>query len=107
MNCAAPATVKTKRIELLWIASRLDPDASQGVGLAGQIDHGRILANLQLVSHPVSPGLVVVIVVFGMGLPAHVAFAIFLILELGLPYTGLLRVLAGRAPGRRSGDRQG
>jgi hypothetical protein len=24
--------------------------------LAGQIDHGRILANLQLVSHPVTPG---------------------------------------------------
>jgi hypothetical protein len=30
--------------------------------LAAQIDHGRILANLQLASHPVSPGLVVVIV---------------------------------------------
>ena len=81
--------------------------------LAGQIDHGRILANLQLVSHPVSPGLVVVIVIwaiilfFGMGVFAQsnelvisaltfgavcVAFAVFLILELGLPYTGLLRV---------------
>jgi hypothetical protein len=79
---AAPATVKTKRIELLWIASRLDPDASQGVG--SPIDHGRILANLQLASHPVSPGLLVVIVAgaiilfFGMGLLAHVGFAIFL-----------------------------
>jgi site-specific recombinase XerD len=30
---AAPAAVKTKRIELLWIASRLDPDARQGVGM--------------------------------------------------------------------------
>ena len=81
--------------------------------LAGQIDHGRILANLHLVSHPVTPGLVIVIVIwaiilfFGMGLFAqanqlvisaltfgaiYVAFAIFLILELGLPYTGLLRV---------------
>lgn len=81
--------------------------------LATQIDHGRILANLQLASHPVSPGLVVVIAAwaiilfFGMGLFAQsnelvisaltfgalcVAFAIFLILELGLPYTGLLRV---------------
>jgi hypothetical protein len=35
---------------------------------------------------------VVVIVFFGMGLLAYVAFAIFLILKLGLPYTGLLRV---------------
>jgi hypothetical protein len=66
----------------LWIASRLDPDASQGVG--SPIDHGRILANLQLASHPVSPGLLVVIVAgaiilfFGMGLLAHVGFAIFL-----------------------------
>ena len=32
MNGAAPATVKTKRIELLWIASQVDPVASQGVG---------------------------------------------------------------------------
>jgi hypothetical protein len=81
--------------------------------LAAQIDHARILANMQLTSHPVSPGLVVVIVAWaiilflGMGLLAQsnelvisaltfgalcVAFAIFLILELGLPYTGLLRV---------------
>jgi hypothetical protein len=81
--------------------------------LAGEIEHGRILANLQLASHPVTPGLVIVIVIwaiilfFGMGVFAKsnqlvisaltfgavcVAFAIFLILELGLPYTGLLRV---------------
>jgi hypothetical protein len=74
------------------------PGCQPGRWLAAQIDHGRILANLQLASHPVSPGLVVVIVAwaiilfFGMGLLAHVAFAIFLIPELGLPYTGLLRV---------------
>ena len=68
---------------------------------------------MQFVSHPVYPGLIIVIVIwaiilfFGMGLFAKsnelvisaltfgavcVAFAIFLILELGLPYTGLLRV---------------
>jgi hypothetical protein len=34
--------------------------------LAAQIAHGRILANLQLASHPVSPGLVVVIVSWAM-----------------------------------------
>jgi hypothetical protein len=86
--------------------------ASAGV-LAGQIEHGRILMNLQVASHPVSAGLTVVLVIwsvvlfFGMGLFAQsnglvlsaltfgalcVAFAIFLILELGLPYTGLFRV---------------
>jgi hypothetical protein len=81
--------------------------------LAGQIEHGRILMNLQVASHPVSAGLTIVLVIwavvlfFGMGLFAQsnglvlsaltfgavcVAFAIFLILELGLPYTGLFRV---------------
>jgi hypothetical protein len=81
--------------------------------LTAQIGNARILANMQLTSHPVSPGLIVVIVTWavilflGMGLLARsnelvisaltlgalcVAFAIFLILELGLPYTGLLRV---------------
>jgi hypothetical protein len=45
--------------------------------LAAQIDHARILANMQLASHPVSPGLVVVIVTWaiilflGMGLLAQ------------------------------------
>jgi hypothetical protein len=81
--------------------------------LAGQIEHGRIVMNLQVASHPVSAGLLIVLVIwavvlfFGMGLFAQpnglvysaltfgaicVAFAIFLILELGLPYTGLFRV---------------
>jgi hypothetical protein len=81
--------------------------------LAGQIEHGRILMNLQVASHPVSPGLVIVLVIwavvlfFGMGLFVEpnglvfsavtfgaicVAFAVFLMLELGLPYTGLFRV---------------
>ena len=81
--------------------------------LAGQIEHARILLSLQVASFPVSAGLIGVLVVwavilfFGMGLFAQtnglvlsavtfgaicVAFAIFLILELGLPYTGLFRV---------------
>ena len=81
--------------------------------LAGQIEHGRILMNLQVASHPVSPGLIIVLVIwavvlfFGMGLFVEfnglvlsalafgaicVAFAVFLMLELGLPYTGLFRV---------------
>ena len=81
--------------------------------LAGQIEHARILQSLQVASNPVSAGLLFVLVVwtvilfFAMGLFAQtnglvlsamtfgalcVAFAIFLILELGLPYTGLFRV---------------
>jgi len=72
-----------------------------------------ILQSLQVASNPVSAGLLFVLVVwtvilfFAMGLFAQtnglvlsamtfgalcVAFAIFLILELGLPYTGLFRV---------------
>jgi hypothetical protein len=81
--------------------------------LNGQIEHGRILLSLQVASHPVSPGLIIVLVIwavvlfFGMGLFVEpnglvlsglafgaicVAFAVFLMLELGLPYTGLFRV---------------
>jgi hypothetical protein len=81
--------------------------------LAAQIEHGRILMNLQVASHPVSTGLLVVLLIwavvlfFGMGLFVEsnnivlstmafgalcVAFAIFLMLELGLPYTGMFRV---------------
>ena len=81
--------------------------------LANQIEHGRILMNLQVASQPVNAGLVIVLVVwavvlfFATGLFAEsnglvvgalafgalcVAFAVFLILELGLPYTGLFRV---------------
>jgi hypothetical protein len=81
--------------------------------LAGQIEHGRIMMNLQIASPPVSAGLVIILVIwavvlfFGMGLFAQanglvlsaltfgaicVAFAVFLILELGLPYTGMFRV---------------
>jgi hypothetical protein len=78
-----------------------------------QIEQSRLLMDLQVASHPVSPGLVVVLLIwavvlfFGMGLFAQsnglvisalvfgslcVAFAMFLILELGLPYTGMFRV---------------
>jgi hypothetical protein len=81
--------------------------------LAGQIEHGRILMNLQVASPPVSAGTVTILVVwaallfFGMGLFAEsnslviagltfgalcIAFAVFLMLQLGLPYTGLFRV---------------
>jgi hypothetical protein len=81
--------------------------------LAGQIEHARILQSLQVASFPVSPGLIAVLAVwaiilfFGMGLFVKsnqlvlaamtfgalcVAFAIFLILELGQPYTGIFRV---------------
>jgi hypothetical protein len=81
--------------------------------LAGQIEHARIMMNLQVAGPPVTAGLVVILVVwavilfFGMGLFADanglvlsaltfgslcVAFAVFLILELGLPYTGMFRV---------------
>ena len=81
--------------------------------LAGQIEHGRILMSLQVASPPVNPGLVAILVIwtvvlfFAMGLFAVsnklvisgltfgalcIAFAIFLMLELGQPYTGLFRV---------------
>jgi hypothetical protein len=81
--------------------------------LSGQIEQSRILISLQVASHPVSPGLVIVMLIwaillfFAMGLFAQsnglvisalgfgalcVAFAMFLILELGLPYTGMFRV---------------
>ena len=81
--------------------------------LAGQIEHGRILMNLQVASPPVNSGLVTILVIwvvllfFAMGLFAEsnklvvsgltfgalcIAFAIFLMLDLGQPYTGLFRV---------------
>jgi hypothetical protein len=86
--------------------------ASAGA-LTTQIEQGRLLLALQVASHPVSPGLLGVLVVwavilfFGMGLFVRanalvvsalsfgslcVSFAIFLVLELGLPYTGVFRV---------------
>jgi hypothetical protein len=81
--------------------------------LAGQIEHGRIMMSLQIATPPVSAGLLTVLVIwavilfFSMGLFAQsnglvlsamtfgalcVAFAVFLILALGLPYTGMFRV---------------
>ena len=81
--------------------------------LAGQIEQGRVLMDLQVASRPVSSALMIVLAIwsivlfFGMGLFVQsnglvlsaltfgavcVAFAIFLILELGLPYTGMFRV---------------
>lgn len=89
----------------------------QAVAAAGaatsQIQTTRVLMDLQLASNPVSAGLLAVLTIwavvlfFGMGIFVKsnglvvgamtfgafcVAFAIFLILELGLPYTGLFRV---------------
>jgi hypothetical protein len=80
---------------------------------AGQIQQQRVMMSLQVASHPVGTGLIIILLIwavvlfFGMGLFAQtnnlvlaamtfgaicVAFAIFLILELGLPYTGMFRV---------------
>jgi len=81
--------------------------------LAGQIEHSRIMMDLQVAGPPVTPALVTILVIwavilfFSIGLFAEsnglvlsamifgalcVAFAVFLILELGLPYTGMFRV---------------
>jgi hypothetical protein len=81
--------------------------------LAGQIEHGRILMSLQLASPAIGAGAVSIIVIwavvlfFGIGLFAEsnnlviaglifgalcVAFAVFLMLELNSPYTGVFRV---------------
>jgi len=79
----------------------------------GMVEQSRILMSLQVASGPVSWILIVILVFwtvalfFGIGLYAtpnalvisalafgavSIAFAIFLILELGLPYSGLLKV---------------
>ncbi|RBP09203.1 hypothetical protein DFR50_12240 [Roseiarcus fermentans] len=81
--------------------------------LTNQIMQGRVMIDLQVASHPISSGMLTVLTIwavilfFAMGLFVKqnglvvaamafgaicVAFAIFLILELGLPYTGLFRV---------------
>ena len=78
------------------------------------VEQSRLLMSLQVASSPVSWVLIAIFLVFwtvalffGIGLFAEsnslvlsalafgavsIAFAIFLILELGLPYTGLMRV---------------
>ncbi len=79
----------------------------------GMIEQSRLLMSLQVASPPVSWGLVAVLIFwnvalfFGVGLYAEsngvvlaalafgalsVAFAVFLILGLGQPYTGLFRI---------------
>jgi hypothetical protein len=81
--------------------------------LAAQIEHGRILMSLQVASPPLNAGLIAVLVIwavilfFAMGLFAQastlviaaltfgalcIAFAVFLMLDLGQPYTGLFKV---------------
>ena len=89
----------------------------QALATAGQyssmVEQSRLMMSLQVASKPVSPMLIAVLVFwtaalfFGIGLfgepnalvhsaltfgAASIAFAIFLILEFGLPYTGLMRV---------------
>ena len=80
---------------------------------ASMVEQSRLLMSLQVASGPVSWVLIAILVFwtvalfFGIGLfaepnglviaalafgAASIAFAIFLILELGLPYTGLLKV---------------
>ena len=80
---------------------------------ASMVEQSRLLMSLQIASGPVSWILIAIMVFwtvalfFGIGLfaepnalviaalafgAASIAFAIFLILELGLPYTGLLKV---------------
>jgi hypothetical protein len=81
--------------------------------LANQITQSRLLMSLQVAGRPVSPGLVVILILWAVALffafgifaksntvvvaamasgAACIAFALFLILELGLPYTGVFRV---------------
>jgi hypothetical protein len=80
---------------------------------SSMVEQSRLLMSLQVASAPVSWALIAILVFwtlalfFGIGLYAlpnslvigvlafgalSIAFAIFLILELGLPYTGLMRV---------------
>ena len=80
---------------------------------AGMVEQTRLMTSLQVASHPVSWYLVAILVFwtvalfFAIGLYAtpntlvltaltfgalSIAFAIFLILELGMPYTGVFRV---------------
>jgi hypothetical protein len=80
---------------------------------SSMVEQSRLLMSLQVASGPVSPVLIAILVFwtlavfFCIGLYAlpnslvigalafgalSIAFAIFLILELGLPYTGLMRV---------------
>ncbi len=81
--------------------------------LADQITRSRLLMSLQVAGRPVSPGLVAILIFWAVALffafgifaksnavvvaamasgAACIAFALFLILELGLPYTGVFRV---------------
>jgi hypothetical protein len=81
--------------------------------LADQITRSRLLMSLQVAGRPVSPGLIFILVLWAVALffafgifaksntlvvaamasgAACIAFALFLILELGLPYTGVFRI---------------
>ncbi len=89
---------------------------------ASMVEQSRLLMSLQVASAPVSWVLIAILVFwavalfFGIGLFAEsnslvlaalafgalsIAFAIFLILELGLPYTGLMRVSPALTPAER------
>jgi hypothetical protein len=81
--------------------------------LTDQITRSRLLMSLQVAGRPVSPGLILILIFWAVALffafgifaksnalvmtamaagAACIAFALFLILELGLPYTGVFRV---------------
>jgi hypothetical protein len=81
--------------------------------LADQITRSRLLMSLQVAGRPVSPGFIFILVLWAIALffafgifaksntlvvaamasgAACIAFALFLILELGLPYTGVFRI---------------
>lgn len=81
--------------------------------LASQITQSRLLMSLQVAGRPVSTGLMLILTLWAIALffafgifaksnalviaamaagAACIAFALFLILELGLPYTGVFRV---------------
>ena len=81
--------------------------------LTDQITRSRLLMSLQVAGRPVSPGLVFILILWAVALffafgifaksnalvvtamaagAACIAFALFLILELGLPYTGVFRI---------------
>ena len=116
LSVASPlAVARESRAFLATLKPQTDAQKqaiASATALVGQIEQGRVLMDLQVASHPVSSALLIVLALwsivlfFGMGLFVQsnglvlsaltfgslcVAFAIFLILELGLPYTGLFR----------------
>ncbi len=117
----APSGVDAKRTRLSESSAETPALRRPSLPLTLPREQSRILIDLQVASHHASPGLLTVLTIwaivlfFGVGLFAQsngrvlsaltfgalcVAFAIFLILELGLLYTGMFRV-SGAALQRR------